>query len=238
MQTNTFDAAQLIAGYEHVRERVADSARKAGRAPDSVTLLAVSKYQPIEKISTLAAHGHVEFGENYVQEAMTKQEQLQELSLHWHFIGHLQSNKAKFVAGQFDLIHTVDSEKLAQSLHKSANKLNKRQKVLIQVNVGNEPQKAGVAEDDAPGLVEALLEMPGLALEGLMCIPPFFDAPEAARPYFAGLRALRDRLEAEIGISLPQLSMGMSGDLEYAVAEGATIVRVGTDIFGSRPARL
>ncbi len=238
MQDNTFDPAQLIADYEHVRERVADSAKKSGRAAESVRLLAVSKYQPIEKIRALAAHGHKDFGENYVQEALTKQEQLQELSLYWHFIGHLQSNKAKYVTGKYDLIHTVDSEKLAQSLQKSANKLNKRQKVLIQINVGNEPQKAGVAEDDAPGLVESLLKMPGLALEGLMCIPPFFDAPEAARPYFAGLRALRDRLEAELGVSLPQLSMGMSGDLEYAVAEGATIVRVGTDIFGSRPARL
>ncbi len=238
MQSDTFDPNELLENYEHVRQRVVDSAREAGRDPASITLLAVSKYQPMDKIRVLAEHGHKDFGENYVQEFQSKEEQLQDLELNWHFIGHLQTNKAKFIGGHCAFVHTVDSEKLAQSLLKSANKLNKRQKVLIQVNVGNEPQKAGVAEDQASGLAAALLEMPGLELEGLMCIPPFFDAPEAARPYFAGLRALRDRLEVELGVSLPQLSMGMSGDLEYAVAEGATIVRVGTDIFGARPARL
>lgn len=238
MHYDTFDQTVLIENYERVRERVASSARLAGRDPESVTLLAVSKYQPVEKIRALAEHGHKDFGENYVQEAQNKQEQLQDLLLSWHFIGHLQSNKAKFVAGRCACIHTLDSEKLAQSLLKSANKLNKRQKVLIQVNIGNEPQKAGVSEEEAPRLIAALQDMPGLELEGLMCIPPFFDAPEAARPYFSGLRALRDRLEGELNVALPQLSMGMSGDLEYAVAEGATIVRVGTDIFGARPARL
>lgn len=217
-----------------VRERIERSCARAGRDPSGVTLVAVSKLQPAGAVSAMYACGQRLFGENYVQEALAKMEALAEPDIRWHFIGRLQKNKAKFVVGRFALVHTVDSLDLAQTLQKRALAAGVVQPVLIQVNLDDEPQKAGVASADAPALAEAVAGMDHLALEGLMVLPRALDDPEASRPAFAGLRALRDSLAIRLGRPLPVLSMGMSGDLEAAVEEGATHVRVGTDLFGPR----
>lgn len=222
-----------------VKHRLAESLRAAGRPQDSAVLVAVSKFHPASEIAEAAALGQVDFGENYEQEAAAKQS---ELALHpdcrhirWHFIGHLQSRKASLVTGRFSCIHTIDSKKLAECVEKSAAAREILQNVLIQVNIGDEPQKSGVSIADLPNLAETVCRLPHLALQGLMCLPPVFDNGELSRPFFAKLRDLRDSLRQSTGLPLPHLSMGMSGDLEAAVAEGATIVRVGTDIFGPRP---
>jgi hypothetical protein len=228
------ELAERTAG---VREALAEAAKGAGRAPADVTLVAVSKLHPASDIRDLAGTGQTEFGENYVQEALSKQEELAGLNVNWHFIGGLQSNKAKYVAGKFALVHSVDSTKLAQALHKKAASLDTVQDILLQVNIAGETQKSGVPVDSLPELAEAVLGMEGLRLVGLMTMPPFFDDPERARPVFARLRELRDGLETRLGTKLPHLSMGMTGDFVPAVQEGATLVRIGTRIFGTRPPR-
>lgn len=238
--------ATLRERLAEVRERVAEAARRAGRKEEDVTLLAVSKTHPAEAVAAANAFGQIDFGENYVQEVLAKQDALAALALRWHFIGHLQSNKARFMTGRFSLIHTVDSIKLAQNLHKHLGPAAlensgeaspppmRNQDILIQVNIGAEEQKSGVAESGLFSLAEGILTLPGLHLTGLMCIPPLSLGPEETRPYFARLRKLRAELEYGLGLKLPHLSMGMSQDFEVAIAEGATIVRVGTDIFGHR----
>ena len=226
-----------------VRRRLREAALAAKRNPEDITLVAVSKTHPAEAVAAVHALGQVEFGENYVQEVTAKQETLRALPLHWHFIGHLQSNKAKFVAGRFSLIHTVDSIKLAQNLHKcmgqyapdgEATAASRQQDILIQVNIGEEEQKGGVAAAELTDLAREILRLDHLRLQGLMCIPPLNLNAEETRPYFVRLRELKAELERELGLTLPHLSMGMSHDFEAAVAEGATLVRVGTDIFGQR----
>lgn len=239
----------LIDRFHAVQERLATAIHNAGRTSDEVSLIAVSKLHPASAIATVAQTGHSHFGENYVQEALQKLDDLHSLPINWHFIGHIQSKKAKDVAGRFSLIHTVGSEKLALALNKAMEKrlaqfeeqdeqIGQReqvtQDVLIQVNIGEEAQKSGVAFADLPALAESIMALPHLRLQGLMCLPPFFDDGEAARPFFAQLRTLRDELQSRIGLALPHLSMGMSGDFEQAIEEGATLVRVGTDIFGAR----
>ena len=175
-----------------------------------------------------------------IQEAMEKRAEIEAMdrprTIRWHMIGHVQSRKASIVAGAFDLIHSLDSIRLATALEKHCAGKNAKQKVLIEVNVGEEPQKTGVEMKDLDGLAADVIEKcPHLELQGLMCIPPVYNAGAAARPYFARLRELRDKLSASTGLALPHLSMGMSGDFEWAIEEGATFVRVGTDIFGPRP---
>lgn len=220
-----------------VRREIDEAARAAGRAPEDVTLVAVSKLHPAESIRTLAEAGHADFGENYVQEATDKIEALAGHDIRWHFIGGLQSNKAKFVAGRFSLVHSVDSIKLAKALNRKAETLGIVQDILLQASLAGEEQKSGVEQQGLNELADAVMEMNGLRLRGLMTLPPFFDEPEAARPYFARLRELRDALEPRLGISLPHLSMGMTGDFVPAVEEGATLVRIGTKIFGPRPCK-
>ena len=234
---NPSETAALGERLEAVRGRLAGAARIAGRKPEDVRLIAVSKLHPVEAILAAYGFGQRVFGENYVQEALAKQEALPDLDVEWHCIGHVQTNKAKDVTGRFALIHTVDNLKFAETLARRLPEDIPVQRVLLQVNIGNEPQKAGVDEHDLPALAEAVLALPRLEVRGLMCLPPFFDGGEAARPYFARLRELRDDLEARLGIKLPELSMGMSGDCVQAVEEGATLVRVGTDIFGPRPVK-
>ena len=228
---------------DSVRRRLREAAAAAKRNPEDITLVAVSKTHPAEAVAAAHALGQVEFGENYVQEVTAKQEALRALPLHWHFIGHLQSNKAKFVAGRFSLIHTVDSIKLAQNLHKCMGQYTSEgeeaakrrpQDLLIQVNIGEEEQKGGVAVAGLLDLAREILGLPHLRLKGLMCIPPLSLSAEETRPYFVRLRELKAELESELGLALPHLSMGMSHDFETAIAEGATLVRVGTDIFGQR----
>jgi hypothetical protein len=199
-----------------------------------VTLVAVSKKQPEEAVAAVFEAGQVDFGENYVQEAEAKRAALAALDIRWHFIGGLQSNKARFVAGNYALIHSVDSEKLARELDKRARAAGVVQDILVQVNVACETTKCGVAEADLPPLAEAVEAMDNVRLQGLMTMPPFFDDPERARPFFSRLRTLNRETGERLGRVLPHLSMGMSGDFAAAIEEGATLVRIGTDIFGPR----
>ncbi|MEG6549848.1 YggS family pyridoxal phosphate-dependent enzyme [Desulfocurvibacter africanus] len=225
---------ELRRNLEAVLAGVNEAAVACGRTSGEVTLVAVSKFHPAQDVRALAGFGQMDFGESYVQEALAKREELQDLDLRWHFIGRLQTNKARHVAGSFSLVHSVDSLKLAQTLHKRAQALQTVQEVLLQVNLAGEGQKAGAAADEARRLAQEVRGLDSLALRGLMLLPPLVDEPEQARPWFAALRELRDSLERELGVRLPHLSMGMTGDFRQAIAEGATIVRIGTRIFGER----
>ena len=206
-------------GLSQVRRQFAAACARAGRDPAQVKLVAVSKLQPIEKLRAAMGEGQTVFGENFAQELRDKLPELP--GAEWHFLGALQTNKIKYVAGKVALLHTCDRLELAEALAKRGG-----QAVLIEVNVGKEGQKAGVFPEHAEALVRAL--PPTVPCEGLMCIPPAAGDP---RPHFRALRELRDRL------GLRELSMGMSADFEVAIEEGATIVRVGTAIFGARPPR-
>jgi hypothetical protein len=228
----------VVENYEAVLADLAEAARASGRNPDEVRLVAVAKKHPAEAIAALAeALGSpetpVDIGESYIQEAQAKQQELADAPVRWHFIGKLQSNKAKLAAGEFALVHSVDSLKLARMLHKRAESLEDPQDILLQVNLGREPQKSGVDPENAAELAENIAALSGLRLVGLMTMPPFGD-PEQARPIFAGLRRLRDELVERLGLALPELSMGMSDDFIQAIEEGATLVRIGTRIFGPR----
>jgi PLP dependent protein len=227
-------SANAEARLASVLDAVAAAAARVGRPAHEITLVAVSKHQPASAVATLADVGQVHFGENYVQEALAKQEELSRRPLQWHFIGRLQSNKAKHACGRFSLIHTVDSLKLAQTLHKFAHNVGVVQSILLQVNIGCEEQKAGIAFEELEKLALGCLACSGLRLQGLMCMPPLCTDPEDVRPYFKQLRQLRDSLEQRLGMALPHLSMGMSADFEQAVEEGATLIRVGTALFGPR----
>jgi len=218
---------------DRVEERIASACAACGRDPSAVTLVAVSKLHDAAEVAALAACGQRIFGESYIQEALPKMEAAP-AGLSWHFIGHLQRNKARFAIGRFACIHTLDNMELAQVLQKRTSDAGLTQTVCLQVNVAGETQKSGVSPDGLPALAEAVAAMSALRLSGLMVIPPVFDDPEGARPAFCRLRELRDALETRLGMPLPVLSMGMSGDLEAAVMEGATHVRVGTDLFGPR----
>ncbi|MDY0274818.1 MAG: YggS family pyridoxal phosphate-dependent enzyme [Desulfomicrobium sp.] len=223
----------LVKRWQDVQERIRLAALKAGRLEDSVRLVAVSKRHPVEAIATLYEHGQYLFGENYVQEAQKKMELLPS-DIQWHFLGHLQTNKVKQVVGIFDLIHGVDSLKLARSLQGRAEELDCTQNVLVQVNLGSETQKNGVLEEDLPQLAEYLAASSRLCWQGLMLMPPFLGDVDKVRPFFVRLRELAHKLSQEFGMSLKELSMGMTDDFEAAIEEGATIVRVGTRIFGKR----
>ena len=218
--------ATIAERWREVRARVDAACRAASRDPDEVTLIAVSKTHPASAVREAAAAGATDFGENYAQELAAKRGELPELR--WHFIGRLQRNKAKLVAGHVVLVHAVDSLDLAAELGKRAAGV---QPVLLAVNVAGETTKGGVSEADAPALARAVAGTANVRLDGLMTMPPPGDDP---RRHFDALRALRDRLAADLG-PLPVLSMGMSGDFEAAIACGATHVRIGTAIFGERP---
>lgn len=219
-----------------VNLEIESACRSSGRRRDAVRLIAVSKFHPDADIQAAIRAGQMDFGENYVQEALAKQAVISagESAPRWHMIGHVQSRKARDVAGKFEMIHTLDSIKLANALQKHID--GNVQKVLIEVNASGEKQKSGIRPEDAQELARHVLERcPGLDLRGLMCMAPVYDAGELARPHFARLRRLRDALEHDLGVRLPELSMGMSGDFGAAIAEGATMVRIGTAIFGARP---
>jgi pyridoxal phosphate enzyme (YggS family) len=223
--------SDVAARWREVRARVDSACAKAGRSPADVTVVAVSKFHPVEAIAAAVAAGVRDLGENYAQELAAKQGAIT-TPVAWHYIGRLQRNKAKLVAGKVALIHAVDSAELAVELDRRAGVL---QPVLVAVNVAGEESKGGVTPDGAAALIAAIDALPRLRCDGLMTMPPPVDDPEAARPHFAALRALRDRL-ATPARPLPFLSMGMSDDFEVAIAEGATHVRIGTSIFGPRPA--
>jgi hypothetical protein len=219
-----------------LQARIRSAAAAAGRPDDAIRLVAVSKTFPVEAIRQAIAAGVSDIGENYIQEARGKFEAFQGSAVKWHFIGRLQSNKAKHAVRMFDLIHTLDSYKLALELDRCARRLHKIQPVLIQVNVAGETAKAGVAPEEALPLVRQAAALENIAVQGLMTLPPYFNSPERVRPFFAALRQLRDRIrQAQIAeVGMQELSMGMTGDFEAAVAEGATLVRIGTALFGER----
>jgi PLP dependent protein len=225
-----------------VRARIARAAEGCGRPPDSVRLIAVSKTFPVEAIAEAIAAGQRDFGENKVQEAIPKIETLAAGApagedLAWHLIGHLQSNKARKAARPFDVIHSVDSIDLARRIDAAAADAHRRPRLLVQVDLAGEATKHGAAPDEVRGFFDAAAGFRAASFAGLMVIPPWSDDPEATRPYFRRLRELRDALAAD-GVDpaqLSELSMGMSHDFEAAIEEGATMVRVGTAIFGRRP---
>ncbi|HET7504364.1 MAG TPA: YggS family pyridoxal phosphate-dependent enzyme [Kofleriaceae bacterium] len=233
--------------WAEVNARVAAACERAGRLASEVTIIAVSKTHPVSAIREALAAGATDFGENYAQELAAKQAELAatdagsatlthtaltHTALRWHYIGRLQRNKARLVAGRVALVHAVDSVELAEELARRAGAAG--QPILLAVNLAGEATKGGVTAATAPDLARALAGVPGVSLDGLMTMPPPADDAAASRPYFAGLRALRDRLADELGRPLPVLSMGMSDDFEVAIACGATHVRIGTAIFGAR----
>ena len=235
METRSLIADNLAS----VKQRMASAARKAGRDPQDVRLVAVTKTVSVEKIAEAARVGGCVFGENKVQEASEKIEKLGTESCHWHFIGRLQRNKVKYIPGLFELIHSVDNSELAEDIHHYSLKHDRVTPVLIQVNVSGETSKSGVHPNDLEELLAMVRYLNGISVRGLMTIPPFDPDPEKSRPHFAALRKLRDRMKAVNieNIAMDELSMGMSNDFEVAIEEGATWVRVGTAIFGEREAR-
>ncbi len=223
------DFATRLAAIHHA---IADSAQKAGRDPDEIELLAVSKTQPVEAIQEAMRAGLTQFGENKVQEARGKIDMLGRGV--WHLIGHLQGNKAREAVRLFDSIDSVDRADLAHEIDHRAEALGKVQNVLLQVNIAGESTKFGCAPDAARALAETINSLSRLSLRGLMTIAPYSPDPEKSRPDFAGLRNLRDKIQNETGLLLPILSMGMSGDFAVAIEEGSTCVRIGTALFGER----
>ena len=230
----------MISGYDEfraradaVRARIAQACARAGRDPAGVELLAVTKSQPPAAVDLAARYGLRAVGENRVQEGVEKRAQTA-AGVAWELIGHLQSNKARLAARHFERIQSVDSVRLLDVLERAAGELDKTLPVLLQVNAGHDPAKSGVEPDEAPRLLAAALGLRHLRVDGLMTLAPLSDDPDVARRTFASLREIRDRLAAEAGAPLRELSMGMSGDLDAAVAEGSTLVRVGTALFGTR----
>jgi PLP dependent protein len=225
----------VAAALVNVQARIAAAATASGRDPRGVRLIAVSKTQPASAVREAYAAGQRDFGENYVQELLQKAEELRDLvDLRWHLIGHLQRNKAKQVAPLVSLLHTVDSLDLARELSKrlAAAQPARVLPVLVEVSIAGEAQKHGLAPENLAELLQGITALPQLELRGLMCVPPFTEDPAGARPHFDALAELRER---HGGVArLPELSMGMTHDLEQAVAAGATLVRVGTAIFGAR----
>ncbi len=221
-----------------IRERIAAAASQTGREGEEITLIGVSKTHPAEVVRAAYAAGLRDFGENRVQEWEGKRSGLGDLNARWHLIGHLQSNKAARAASLFHCVDSVDDFSLAQRLDRArgAAVAAEKLRVLLEVRVAEEDTKSGVRVAEISALAEKVATLPFLHLTGLMCIPPFLEDAEKVRPYFRRLRELRDQLEKQIGLTLPVLSMGMSHDFEVAIEEGATEVRVGTALFGQRPA--
>ena len=224
----------LAANLSNIRQRIAAAASRAGRAPDSVTLLAVTKSQPPEAVQEAARLGLTLFGENKVQEAKAKIP-LCSGRLQWHMIGHLQSNKCRDAVELFTMIQGVDSLSLAEEINKRAEQAAKTLPILLEVNIVGEGSKFGYKPEQLLADLEKLNALPRLEIHGLMTIPPWSPLPETVRPVFRKLRQLKGECEQRLGAPLPQLSMGMSGDFDVAIEEGATIVRIGTALFGERP---
>ena len=230
------DASSTIAAnLAQIRERIDRAAQHAGRRAEEITIVAVTKTHPAETILAAYQAGLRHFGENRVQEFESKTPALTNLTASWHLIGHLQSNKAARAARLFNRIDSVDSLSLAQRLDAAAAAENKKLGVLIEVHLSDETTKSGVSEADLPALAESVSTFPNLQLRGLMTIPPFFEQPEAVRPFFRKLAELREKVSRRIAKPLPILSMGMSHDFEVAIEEGATEIRPGTALFGARP---
>ncbi|MEQ8820878.1 MAG: YggS family pyridoxal phosphate-dependent enzyme [Sumerlaeia bacterium] len=223
-------AERLADNLQSIQRRIARACEQAGRDPAEVTLLAVSKYRPIEHVRTLYDLGLREFAESRVQDGRDRIPDLPS-GIRWHLIGRLQTNKAKYLPGLFHTVHSVDRPDVAEALNKAYAKQGEMAEVYAQINISGEDQKAGVSAADAAAFVRDVASRESLRLAGLMTMAPYVDDPEEVRPVFRQLRELRDRLQDESGLALPALSMGMTGDFEVAIEEGATIVRVGTALF-------
>ena len=218
-----------------ITERIRSAALRSGRNPAEILLVAVSKTQPAGAVSEAARAGQLLFGENYVQELTAKAAEVRE-PVEWHFIGSLQSNKVKHLVSLVTMIHSVDRLSLAEEINRQWGKAGKRCDILLEVNIAGEATKGGAAGDALLALARVVAGLPHLRIRGLMTMPPFFDEPEEARPYFRELRRLAEVIAAAgiPGVDMAELSMGMSGDFETAIEEGATLVRVGTALFGER----
>ncbi|HJV36821.1 YggS family pyridoxal phosphate-dependent enzyme [Geomonas sp.] len=225
----------IAANLQAIHQRMAQAAERGGRHPGDVRLVAVTKTKPAAAIAEAFACGQLIFGENYVQELVAKAAELPK-EICWHFIGHLQSNKVRQIAGLVQMIHSVDRISLAREIDRQWGELGKSCDILVQVNISRETTKSGTSSEEVFGLVREIATLPHVRVKGLMTMPPFFDDPEAARPYFKALRELAREIEAARipGVEMNELSMGMSGDFEAAIAEGATLVRVGSALFGER----
>jgi len=224
--------SEVRENFLRVMERIEKAACRVGREPNEIKLVAVSKTVETDRIKEAIEAGVTILGENYVQEAQKKIEEIGR-PVAWHFIGHLQSNKAKYAVRLFNMIHSLDGIPLAEELNRRAEKEGQIVKVMIEVNLSGETTKFGAEEDKAFDIVRGTLHLNHLSLMGLMTMPPYFDSPEMSRPYYIRLRELKEKMEKE-GIPMKELSMGMSNDFEIAIEEGATYVRVGTAIFGPR----
>ena len=225
--------AEMAENLNYVREQIAQSAAKAGRAADDIELVAITKTHPAERVREAVDAGQQLFGESRVQEARAKIPELPS-ALRWHFVGHLQRNKIRHALPLFELFQSVDSLALGQEMNRIANEEGMHPRVLLEVNVAGEGSKFGFKPETLRTEMESLLALPRLSIEGLMIIPPLAEEAEASRTFFVQLRELRDALEKEFNIKLPRLSMGMTSDFPVAIEEGATLVRVGTAIFGER----
>lgn len=228
--------SRITDNIDHVEKRIAEACERAGRPRESVQLIAVSKTKPVPDLMEALNYGHNVFGENKVQEIRDKVEAMGTEGIHWHMIGHLQANKVKYLIGVVDLIHSVDNDKLAAEIEKQAAKHDVVMDVLCEVNMAGEETKFGLKPEETMDFVKRISELPHLKVRGLMTIAPYTEDPESNRVYFKGLRELKDRINAEHipGVDMDTLSMGMTGDYEVAIEEGATLVRVGTGIFGER----
>jgi len=224
--------SQIRENLLRVTDRIEKAARRVGRDPKEVKLVAVSKTVETARVKEAIEAGVSILGENYVQEAQKKIEEIGK-PVAWHFIGHLQSNKAKYAVRLFDMIHSIDSVTLVEELNRRAEQVGQVAKVMIEVNISGEATKFGTDEEKVFSIVRRILNLSHLSLEGLMTMPPYFDLPEMSRPYYTKLRELKEKMVRE-GIPMKELSMGMSNDFEIAIEEGATYVRVGTAIFGER----
>ena len=227
----------VAANYHRILDRISETAGKCGRHPREVKVLGAAKSQSVESIRAAIAAGISLIGENYVQEAQEKKAQIAG-AVEWHMIGHLQRNKAKAAVEIFDLIETLDSVALALELEKQCRQRGKKIRALVEVNLAGEESKSGIAKDDLASLLETIATLDHVAVEGLMTVPPFREEPEESRPYFRELRELKDKFNAQRipHVDLQELSMGMTHDYPVAIEEGATIVRIGTALFGPRKA--
>lgn len=231
--------SEIANNLKNILARMEKAARACGRDPSSIKLIAVTKQVSAEEIREAFMAGQIIFGESYAQELRDKTQLLADLPIEWHFIGHLQKNKAKYVAPTVKCVHSIDSIELATAISEQYKKraaATERLECMIEVNVAGELSKSGVAPESVPALAEAIAKIENLKLTGLMSIPPFYDKPEKSRPYFRALKTLADEVNKSEKLSekLTELSMGMSGDFEVAIEEGATLIRVGTALFGER----
>ena len=229
------DGAEISDNLENIRARIARAAGRSGRSPADITLIAVSKTVGIDAIGKAIEAGVTIFGESYIQEARAKIPKI-DIPVRWDFIGHLQRNKARHALGLFEMIHSVDSLALAQEINRAAMNRGKKARVLVEVNISGEKAKSGIDPGRTGSLLRELISLPHLSVEGLMTMAPYSDDPEESRPYFRRLRHLKETMNElhQPDLNLKELSMGMSSDFEVAIEEGATLIRIGTAIFGER----